>query len=360
MMTTSNFKPFLFSLGIITLFLVSCNDASDEVLMTYTNGAFISCEGNFGSGNASISFYSKTTDSVYTDIFNDVNQRTIGDVLQSITIHNGNSYLVVNNSSKVEVVDASTFEVKGVISGVSSPRYLVANENTAWVSCWGDNTVNIVDLESLEVTGSITASSGPDKMLIHDEKLYIANSGGWSVDSIISVVDINTNSIIKEIEVKYAPTDLVVDPEGNIWVLCFGKIIYDSEEPYPILEETASKLFKIDSQTDEVVEEIPLFDTQHPAQLEIDSEGNLFFGGGYTFEGLWRLQNESGPGNLKKIIEDYAYGFNIDPETDEVYITIATSYTSGGILKRYSSNGTELGSYECGIGPNGTVFSVTE
>ncbi len=340
--------------------MYSCNEDPDEPGMILTDGAFISCEGNFGTGDASISFYNDSIDIVYNNIFYNANNRSLGDVLQSITIYNENAYLVVNNSSKVEIVDAETFKEKDVIAGVPSPRYMVAVENTAYISCWGDNSVKIVDLNTNEVTGSIATSSGPDKMVIQNNKLYIANSGGWGVDSLITVVDIITSEVIKNIGVKYAPVDLVVDPQGDIWVLCFGKIIYGPEDPSPILEETPSKLYKIDTETDLVVMDETLFDTQHPFQLEIDNTGVLYFGGGYTFGGIYSLQVVSGSESPIKIIDDFAYGFNIDPNTNVLYLTLATSYTSAGTLKRYSTDGNELGTYECGISPNGCVFINSE
>lgn len=176
----------------------------------------------------------------------------------------------------------------------------------------------------------------------------------------ITVVDLHTNEIVKNIEVKYAPVDMVVDPGGDIWILCFGKIIYGPEDPYPILEETASKLFKIDTETDLVVLEETLFETQHPMQLEIDNAGVLYFGGGYTFPGIYSMETATVLQTPVKIIEDYAYGFNIDPYINELFVTISPSYTSAGILKRYTTDGNEMGSYECGISPNSSAFLIAE
>jgi len=361
-MSKTNFSASIVLLLFSLFSLLSCNEDPEEFIPdiepgdTIPNGAFVSCEGSFGSGNASVSFYNYQTDSTYNTVFHNVNDRSVGDVLQSITVHDTNVYLAVNNSSKVEIVNAADFAEKGVITGVSMPRYLVAKESTGYISCWGDNSVKIVDLNSNEVAGSITTASGPDKMIIQNDKLYIANSGGWGVDSLITVVNLNTNQVIKNIEVKYAPVDLVADPQGDIWVLCFGKIIYGPEDPYPILEETASKLYKIDTETDLVVTEQTLFDTEHPMHLEMDNSGVLYFGGGYTFAGIYSLEVNPDPEMPVKIIDGYAYGLNINPYTNELFVTYAPSYTSAGILTRYSTEGLELGSYECGISPNGCAF----
>jgi YVTN family beta-propeller protein len=342
--------------GIIAAFLIlACND--DEIVKTrYEHGVFIVNEGTFNSNNGSISFLNFDTDSVYNDIFFQANARALGDVVQSMYFVDNKAYIVVNNSNKVEVTDAVTLESKGVIEGVNSPRYFIAKDGYAYISCWGDNSVKVISLETNSVISSISVSCGPEKMCIVSDKLYIANTGGWATDSVISVVDLSTNEVIKNIEVKYTPSDLVVDNQNNIWVLCFGKVIYGSEDPYPIIEESASKIYLIDTERDSVIEETTLFEHEHPAQLEINSEGDLLFGGGYAFNGIYRFH----PDDLtfSMIINEFAYGLNIDSTTDDIYITLSPSYTTAGTLKRYDQGGNLLGRYECGIGPNGVVPSL--
>jgi YVTN family beta-propeller protein len=344
---------FLLS-GICVISIFSCEKQAENKTHYGNQGAFIANEGAFTGNNGTVSFYSFITDSVYNDIFYDANERVLGDVVQSIAIIHGKAYVVVNNSNKIEVTDTLTFESEGIIEGLSSPRYIVSNGNYGYVSCWGDNSVKVVDLATNEITASIPVCSGPDKMCISRNKLYVANSGGWSTDSMVSVIDLSDNELVKNIEVKYAPSDLVVGNDGNVWVLCFGKLIYGTEEPYPILEESSSKLYCIDTGNDIVITEILLYEHEHPMQLEVNSEGDLFYGGGYTFSGIYRFNTTTFTSVM--LIDEFAYGLNIRPETDELYLTICPSYTSAGTLKIYSKTGELAGTYTCGIGPNSVVF----
>jgi len=347
-------RKILYGFACLFLIVVSCK--KEELPGEYSHGVFIVNEGGYGSNNGSISFYDYMSDSVYNDIYFDVNNRPLGDVVQSLTLHNGNAYIVVNNSNKVELTDRNTFKENGVISGLLSPRYLVASGNVAYVSCWGDNSVKVINLETNAVKKTIHVGSGPGKMCIVNDKLYVANAGIFLPDSVITIIDLTSNEVVKDIVVQYSPQDFVAGSDNTLWVLCYGKVIYDSEEPYPILEETPSKVYKIDTRSDEVVLEINLFDNQHPQHLEISSDGQLFFGGGYSFQGIYSLVIEQESATTTQVISDYAYGFNIDPDTDILYITLAPSYTSAGTLKRYNTEGLLLGTYECGIGPNSTVF----
>ncbi len=339
--------------GIVTgIICISCEEK--ETAVQYQNGAFIINEGAMNGGNGTVAFYSFDSDSVYGDIFYQANNRSLGDVVQSMTISNGKAYIVVNNSNKVEIADAVTFKELGVIENITSPRYFISDGTNGYVSCWDDNSVKVIDLATNMVSSSIPVASGPEKMCIANNKLYVVNTGGWSTDSIVSVIDLSTKEVIKSIEVGYSPYDLVVDQDENIWVLCFGKVVYSPEDPYPILEETASEIFRINTTNDAIVEEHTLFEHEHPTQLEISNDGDLYFGGGYTFGGVYRFSTTDF--NTTMIISDYAYGMNIDPETNEIYITLAPLYTAAGSIKIFTREGNLLGTYECGIGPNSVVF----
>jgi len=42
-----------------------------------------------------------------------------------MNIINGKAYLVVNNSSKIEIINPKTFKSIGTITGLRSPRYII-------------------------------------------------------------------------------------------------------------------------------------------------------------------------------------------------------------------------------------------
>ena len=49
-------------------------------------------------------------------MFESVNGRQLGTVVQSNSVHEGNAYIMVNNADRVEIADAETFEEKGKIT----------------------------------------------------------------------------------------------------------------------------------------------------------------------------------------------------------------------------------------------------
>jgi YVTN family beta-propeller protein len=348
-----NFNVLLAGVALINI-LFACTD-DDGPKGEYTDGIYIVNEGT--DNNGSVSFYSYGSDKVINQVFATKNKRPLGTYVQNIKLYKDNAYIVVNNSNKVEVVNRYTMEEQGVIVGVASPRYMVAKDNKGYVTCWGSNSVKVVDLNTLLVTDSIALSSGPEKMLIKNDLLYVVNSGGWSYDSTLSVIDLATEKVIKNIFLADVPIDLVEDNSGNIWVLCSGRTVYDSKPPYDLLDESPSKIIKIDTKTNNPILEIALFADKHPMSLETDKDGSyLYFGGGYSFDGIYKLDISTGQAKATQIVQGFAYGFNIDEKTNVIFACYSPDFGKAGTLKRYDIDGVQLGSYTVGIGPNGTAL----
>ena len=359
-------KSTLFILVSASLFITSCKKDDDPIENhtakgPYHDGVFISNEGSFMGNNGSVSFYSyvddedfgMVADSVYNDIFQKENNRGLGDVVQSVSLYDSLAFIVVNNSNKVEVVTSENFKEFSVISGVSQPRYVVAEGTTAYVSAWGDGgVVYVVDLNDFSVSSTIKVGSGPEKMLIDGDKLYVANSGGFGMDSTITIIDMNTNLKADSLVVGGNPQSIVKDKDGNKWILCSGTVQY-SEDWTSIIRQTPSQLVKLNN-NDEIVKTVIIAETDHPAAFDINPEGDkLYFGGGYTYSTIKSYSLKENEPTINEIISDMPYGFMVEKTTGELFVFMATSFTDNGQLKRYTSTGTLLKTYTVGIGPNG-------
>lgn len=343
---------------------VASSDTSETTISTgkYGGGIFITNEGGFGNNNGSVSFYNYKTDQVINNLFSTVNDRALGDVVQSMKLHNDRAYIVVNNSNKIEVVNRFSFEEVGVVEGLSLPRFFTAFEDKGYVTCWGDNSVKVIDLGTLTVTNTIAVGSGPEGLAISGGNLFVANGGGYGVDSTISVIDLQSEEVVSTIAAKYNPKKVVADENGNIWVLVHGKVVY-SPDWTQIIEETPSMIYKIDAANATAIETEKLFDTQHPAGLSINGDGaSLYVGGGFGFGGIYKVETENigSSATITKIVDDYAYGFEFDKNSNTLFVGIAPDFTSGGTLLRYNENGEKLGEYTVGIGPNGAGFKGTK
>ncbi len=75
-------------------------------------------------------------------------------------------------------------------------------------------------------------------MLLVNNKVYVANAGGWGSDNTIDVIDISSDAVTSTITVGDNPNSLVIDASGSIWVTSGGATAYN--EDWSINEETMS------------------------------------------------------------------------------------------------------------------------
>ena len=83
-------------------------------------GLFITNEGNFQYGNATLSYYDPATKKVENEVFYRANAMKLGDVAQSMTTHNDLGWIVVNNSHVVFAIDLGTFKEVGRITNLAA------------------------------------------------------------------------------------------------------------------------------------------------------------------------------------------------------------------------------------------------
>ena len=143
-------------------------------------GLFVINEGNFNYGNATLSYYNPTTKSVENEIFYRANAMKLGDVAQSMTIHDGKGWVVVNNSHVVFAIDLTTFREVGRITNLTSPRYIhFVSDNKAYVTQLWDNRIFIVNPKSYSVIGHIACpnmtmeTGSTEQMVQYGDYLFV-------------------------------------------------------------------------------------------------------------------------------------------------------------------------------------------
>lgn len=321
---------------------------------TYDNGVFIINEGPYGSGTGTVSFYSRSGSTVSTDIFQTKNSYPLGNVVQSMEIYNGKGYIVVNNASKVEIVDASTFASSGVISGLANPRYFLGiDNNKAYVSEWGttgSGAVKVVDLTTKAVTTTITTGKGAEAMVKVGNSVYVTCSGGYDNDSVVTVIDATTDAVITSINVGANPKNIKVDANGKIWVLCSGQWNFN----FTTLIKPG-KLVRIDAATNTVDLSLPFASTtSQPFSLVINNAKTTLF---YTYNGKIYSQLYTALNlNPSATINRNFYGLGIDPSNDYFYASDAGDFSSNGKVVRYTTAGIAVDSFNVGVIPGNFCF----
>lgn len=341
----------------VALLFNSCSNDDDaapkEPLGDYENGILISHEGNFGQGNASVSFVSYDFETVENNIFSTVNSSLLGDTAQSIAFNGEYAYIVLNVSNKIEVVNRYTFEsVSTIDTGLSNPRYIAFANGKGYVTNWGDGTVAtddylaIIDLETNTlIAENIPVEEGPEKIVATGNAVYVAHQGGYSQNNIVSVINAETNDFVTSITVGDVPSSLQLDAEGNLWVLSSGKAAWTGEE-------TAGQLAKINI-ADNSVTSIDFEVTEHPKFLAIEN-GTLYY---YMAGSFYKM--DSSATTLPTTAEITGLSFYGMAVHDSVlYGVDAADFTSNGSLVAYSlSSNTLLDSATVSIIPGGIYFN---
>lgn len=349
-----NFKWFIALLALATTF-AACEDDDNDSKGIYDNGILISNEGAFGAGNGSLSYYSYKDDTITNDIFRKTNGRQLGDVVQDIKRHDNKVFIVVNASDKVEVANAYTMEQMAAITNLTKPRYAEVTNNKLYVSQWGnDGQVVVLNEDTYENIKTINVGVGAEGIIAHNNKVYVANSGGNGYDNTLSIIDATSDKVVKTLEVGDCPKNMVIDKNNKIWVLCAGHVTYNPD--YSAASQTPSKLIQIDPDTDEIIKTFTFAKTFHPGRIAIDKDGKtIYYGGDYGVHGIFAIDITATTAPSTPFIDINAYGFGTDEKNEVIYVGVAPSFTVAGKLIRYDYQGNKIEEYTVGIGPNGVA-----
>jgi hypothetical protein len=346
---------FLTFIAILILFIGCDKNTDDNPAGVWSESVFIINEGPFQAGSGTISAFNRETGEVTPDLFEMANGRPLGNIVQSLTVHGDKAFIMVNNSNKIEVVNLEDFNSVATVENIKLPRYFIGfDQNKGYVSCW-DSTVKVLDLADFTVIDSIQCGTGPDEMVISGNYLFVINSGGFGVDSTVSVIRTDNEEVVGKINVGYRPAGIQKDMHGNIWVLCSGK----GWNGFPAPGDTPARLVCIDPDSHEILNEMAFPDTEnHPDNLIIDGDGSILYynhpAGVFSFPVSGLSLNEQPMINSNTMF----YGLGFDEKEKMIYATDPLDYAQNGWVYRFNaSDGTPVDSILVGIIPNGFWFN---
>ncbi len=351
---------------LLPLLLYSCREdeyvtyMTDEDTGSQSNtgsryaGLYVLNEGNMGSNKSTLDYLDLSgTDSTihyYRNIYAERNPNTVmelGDVGNDLGIYGGKLYLVINCSNKVEVCEASSAKRIGQVN-IDNCRYLAFDGGFAYVSSYAGpvqiaencplGRVYKVDTLSLQKVDSLTVGYQPEEMAIANGKLYVANSGGYRVpryDNRVTVIDLATFRVVKEIEVDINLHRMQADRYGQVWVSTRGNYM-----------DVAPALYCL--QDDAVV-----------AKLDIPISAMTLAGDSLYYLGTTFSYAESGYTKSFGIVDvgqrraiettlfdaeeirsiTLPYGIVVNPEDRDFYLMDAKNYVSSGELLHFDAAG---------------------
>ena len=322
---------------------------NEETFNLSPRGLFITNEGNFQYGNATLSYYDPDSKTVENELFYRANAMKLGDVAQSMTIRDGIGWIVVNNSHVIFAIDIVTGKEIGRITNLTSPRYMhfLSNEKAYVTQIW-DNRIFIVNPTTFEITGYIqcpdmTMEQGSTEQMVQYGRYVYVNC--WSYQNRILKIDSVTDTVVDELVVGIQPTSLVMDRNNKLWCVTDGGY---QGSPYGY---EAPSLYKIDAETFTIEAQFKFKLGDAPSEVQLNGTRDKLY---WINDDIWEMDVEAGNIPSEPFLQSRGtiyYGLSIDPVNGDVYIADAIDYQQQGMVLRYSSSGDELDRFYVGIIP---------
>jgi YVTN family beta-propeller protein len=310
-------------------------------------GVFIINEGNFRSGNGSLSFFSYDSLKIYNHVFLAINQRPLGDIPYFMTFHGNNAYLVVNNSGKIEVTDRNYLKSVATINKIISPRCVsFINDIKAYATSLYSDSLAIIDLRTNSVSGYLNLGKTSESILTLYSTAYVAN---WTGGNKIMVINTAADQVIDSIMVGNEPESMVIDKNETLWILCNGGWKRDN---YAELIGISTGKNKIEKRF------IFPSKSESPTCLQIDGKGETLY---FLLNGVRKMAIDAGSLPSEVFIPELNnnfYKMGVNPLNDEIFVTDVADYIQKGKILRYSKGGTLISQMEADIIPGTLCFKL--
>jgi YVTN family beta-propeller protein len=338
---------------ILSIIMIACEKEGDPIILdqgdSYISGqgVFILNEGNFRSGNGSLSFFSYDSLKVFNHVFLDINKRPLGDIPYSMRILGGKAYILVNNSGKIEVANSNDLKSIATINGIISPRYIeFISDTKAYVTSLYSDSIVVINLLTNSISGYINLKYTSESIVTLNSTAYIAN---WAGGNKIFVISTNNDQVTDSIEVGMEPESMVIDKNEMLWVLCNGGW----------KREFFAELFGINTRTN-TIERSYTFPskTDSPTCLQINKKGDILY---YLHNGVKRMSISATalPSDIFiQNLNSNFYKLGVNPENNEFFITDVVDYVQKGNLLRYSNEGIFKSSIKVDLIPGGMCFKL--
>jgi len=346
------------------------NSVVDPVALVADGGVFILCEGNFNSGNSTLSYYDPSAKTVENGVFRRVNDRRLGDTGQSIVIYGDVAYIAMENSGIVWGMDTKTFKVKGQLTASSdtkiiNPRYVhKVSDTKAYVTDLYAHYVNIFNPQTFQYTGAIDVSCAAnlgycstEEMVQYDKYVF---TNCWSYSNKILVIDTTTDALVDSIVLSsWQPKSMKLDRNGKLWVITDGGYSAGGES----FKDEVPHLYRIDAKTRKAELDLPLESDEANVQIAINATADTLY---IINNDIYRMSISDNAFPAQPFISapvdangtrHKLYGIDVNPKNGEIYVADAVDYRQSGAVYRYAPDGTLVDQFRVGITPNHFAFS---
>jgi hypothetical protein len=333
----------LLALLYICTSIMACSNSTSTDDNDTIGSVMILNQGGFNRGEASITKFDPETGIVTQNVFATRNGRPLGDVLQSATRQGDKLYLIVNNSRKIEVVNASTLASIRTINlpATISPRYLaIISKDVGFITSLFSEYVYEINLSSGIVTDSVGVGGWTEDIKNVNGRLYVAKNpfASTGVTSEVVVINAQTKQVEKRLEMLPGPQRFAIIGT-SIWVNCSGSF-----------GDNNGGLVEISSTSATVLRTVP-FNASTSGITVSGTENALYvLSNGIVKVPLNEIENRT------VISRKSYYSLNIDERNEFIiYASDPKNFTQRGMVYMYNKSGIITDSITAGIVPYDVV-----
>lgn len=341
----------------IVPFLNSCTENTPDPIETptakYSDGVLVVNQGNFSDADGSLDFFDFEASAVSRSVYEKENDEAVGGIIEDVAFYNDKMYLISNVADRIIITDADSLHELSSLQGpeLVTPRYFTASGDKGYVSVWGEYTVPgytldassvaVLDLNSNSLLTTIPVPSGPEGIIALGNKVFVANS---TTDT-ITVIDTQTDAVIKKIKTRVAPKHFVLDEAENLWVV-YGSGFIAQIDPVSYEEERIIELQGgSPSGKIQLVENVLYY---HTSQWD-DTYTN-------TSNAVYKIDLSATELSEELVLEKQNMStFAVDPSTGHLYAGIAAGAEPGTIVV-FDQEGNEQDNFAAGRFPHELIF----
>lgn len=323
----------------------------DNTSATPYENAFVLNEGNWGNNDGSLSLLNISSRSINNQYFEDKNGRGLGDVAQDMDLYGSRLYVTVTFSNSVEAIDRSTGKATHIDMAGHTPRYITHYGGKLYVTCYNPCSVVRIDTATLQIDGiCLLGEYHPEGLCALNGKLYVATGNisddayNYYYDNKLTVLDIATFAIEKQLEIGYNPQHVVaiddhqiaVDYLGDFATNGGGCAIVDTRNGS--VSQTGITMTRIETSRGNLYGYAIHYD-----DATYDSQASY-----YCIDGQTHTATEI----LSDCHINNPYGIAVNPQSGDIYISTNGNYTAQGDVVAFSPSGKRLWSVEAGMLPS--------
>ncbi len=308
---------------------------------------YILSEGGFSPGSSKLSLLDVQSGNFTQSIFSPGN---LGLYPDGLLYENGNVYVTeqgsYGSSGKIYKLDTLGQVISSKVVG-TNPYSLAIGSGKIYLTNGTASNVTVLNVSDFSFVKNISVGVFPQEIISFNNKIFVANTSLWggSLDSTISVIDTQTDSVIAKIIVKKDPSSFAISADSFLLVGCPG-------------EANKGIIYKINPLTYSIVDSflIPVYGFDKDIAVDKNSSNIYFIG--YTNDIIkYNTITRNSSVVFSSIYpNNYYYGYNYDYTNKKHYMLDAKNFTVNGNLVIIDSSNTVMNNFQTGIAPRRVVL----